>query len=427
MVARRWGEWNVSTAEHQLPTPARRPLPLDGVKVLDLSRVLAGPWATQALADLGAEVWKIENVNGGDDTRAWSVPSYKGVSTYFFTANRGKHSIAVDMKHPDGLKLIRDLAAKADIVVENFRTGVVGRLGVDYEALSAINPRLIYCSISGYGQTGPDANRPGYDFVVQAEAGLMAITGEPEGEPMRFGVAITDVTCGMVSTQSILAALFERERTGKGQYIDMALFDCGVSLLVNVASGYLNGGVPPKRYGNAHATVVPYQVFPTSDGSFALAVGNDKQFALFCRHIVDLPHLVDDPLYKTSAARANNRDTLIPQIAEVLATDTRAHWMAGCQKYGVPAAEVKTVPEVFESPNVTERGVVQTLPHDRLGPIRMVRPAHGMEAQQHADYKAPPLLGEDTEAVLRNVMGYDETAIATLIDSGAVGVYKPAG
>jgi crotonobetainyl-CoA:carnitine CoA-transferase CaiB-like acyl-CoA transferase len=406
----------------QQPKPTRS-LPLKGIKVLDLSRVLAGPWATMTLADLGAEVWKVENVVGGDDTRAWSVPSYKGVSTYFFTANRGKHSIAVDMKHPDGLALVRELAAKADIVVENFRSGVADKLGVGYEALSKVNPKLIYCSISGYGQTGPDADRPGYDFVIQAETGLMAITGEPEGEPMRFGIAITDVTCGMVSAQSILAALFERERTGEGQYLDMALYDCGVSLLVNVASGYLNGGVPPKRYGNAHATVVPYQVFATSDGSFALAVGNDKQFALFCRHIVDLPHLVDDPLYRTSEARANNRDTLIPQLAEVLAQNTRAHWMAGCQKFGVPAAEVKTVPEVFENPNVTERGVVLSLPHDHLGEIRMVRPAHGMQAQRETDYKAPPLLGEDTVHVLREVLGRDEAAIDGLLKSGAVAAF----
>jgi crotonobetainyl-CoA:carnitine CoA-transferase CaiB-like acyl-CoA transferase len=396
---------------------------LAGIKVLDLSRVLAGPWATMTLADLGAEVWKIENVNGGDDTRAWSVPSYKGVSTYFFTANRGKQSIAVDMKSPEGLRIVRELAAQADIVVENFRSGVAERLGVGYSQLSAENPRLIYCSISGYGQSGPDADRPGYDFVMQAESGLMAITGEPEGEPMRFGIAVTDVVCGMVSTQSILAALFERERTGKGQHIDAVLFDCAVSLLVNVASGYLNGGVPPKRYGNAHATVVPYQVFTTSDGAFALAVGNDKQFAALCRNIVGLPHLADDPLYRTAEGRAKNRDTLIPQLAAVFLTDTRARWMEGCAKNSVPAAEVKTVPEVFESPNVTERGMVLDLPHPYLETVRMVRPAHGLQAQRTASYIAPPLLGQDTESVLRNVLNYDDGRIAALLESGAVAAY----
>lgn len=404
---------------------SKRPLPLDGIKVLDLSRVLAGPWATMSLADLGAEVWKIEHVAGGDDTRSWSVPSYKGVSTYFFTANRGKQSIAVDMKSPEGLKIVRELAARADIVVENFRAGVAERLGVGYKALSALNPRLIYCSISGYGQTGPEADRPGYDFVVQAESGMMAITGEKDGEPMRVGVAITDIVCGMVSAQSILAALFERERTGLGQYIDMVLYDCGVTLLANVASGYLNGGVPPKRYGNAHATVVPYQVFQTADGSFALAVGNDRQFEAFCRHIVMLPHLAEDPRYSTAAGRATNRDTLIPVLAEALGKETRAHWMAGCQKYSVPAAEVKTVPEVFESPNVTERGMVLTLPHPHLDTVRMVRPAQGLEAQREAEYVAPPLLGQDTDAVLRNVMGYDADTIKRLVDSGAVAVYEP--
>ncbi|RVB54931.1 MULTISPECIES: CoA transferase, partial [unclassified Mesorhizobium] len=224
---------NAGTAE-----PAR--LPLEGIKVLDLSRVLAGPWATMSLADLGAEIWKIENIDGGDDTRAWSVPSYKGVSTYYLCANRGKQSIALDMKSPQGLAIVRELAAKADIVVENFRSGTADRLGVGFKELSASNPRLIYCSISGYGQTGPDAGRPGYDFVMQAESGLMAITGESNGEPMRVGVAITDIVCGMVATQSILAALYERATTGKGQFLDLSLIDCALSLLINVGSGYLN-------------------------------------------------------------------------------------------------------------------------------------------------------------------------------------------
>jgi len=284
---------------------ASRPrLPLEGIKVLDLSRVLAGPWATMSLADLGAEVWKIENIDGGDDTRAWSVPSYKGVSTYYLCANRGKQSIALDMKSPEGLAIVRELAAKADIVVENFRSGTADRLGVGFQELSASNPRLIYCSISGYGQTGPDAGRPGYDFVMQAESGLMAITGESDGEPMRVGVAITDVVCGMVATQSILAALYERTTTGKGQFLDLSLIDCALSLLINVGSGYLNTGREVARYGNAHPTVVPYQIFEASDGGFALAVGNDKQFAALCEKVVGLPHLAKDPRFIKAGARA---------------------------------------------------------------------------------------------------------------------------
>ncbi|RUU78993.1 CoA transferase, partial [Mesorhizobium sp. M7A.T.Ca.TU.009.01.1.2] len=295
-------------------------LPLEGIKVLDLSRVLAGPWATMSLADLGAEVWKIENIDGGDDTRAWSVPSYKGVSTYYLCANRGKQSIALDMKSPEGLSIVRKLAAKADIVVENFRSGTAERLGVGFKELSASNPRLIYCSISGYGQTGPDAGRPGYDFVMQAESGLMAITGESNGEPMRVGVAITDIVCGMVATQSILAALYERATTGKGQFLDLSLIDCALSLLINVGSGYLNTGREVARYGNAHPTVVPYQIFEASDGGFALAVGNDRQFAALCERVVQLPHLARDARFIKAGARATNREALIPELAAAFKT-----------------------------------------------------------------------------------------------------------
>lgn len=405
---------------------ARARLPLEGIKVLDLSRVLAGPWATMSLADLGAEVWKIENIDGGDNTRAWSVPSYKGESTYFMCANRGKQSIALDLKNPDALAIVHDLARKADVVVENFRSGIADRLGVGWKALSALNPGLVYCSISGYGQSGPDAARPGYDFVMQAECGLMSITGEAEGEPMRVGVAITDVVCGMIAVQSILAALYERQTTGNGQYIDLALHDCALNLLVNIGSGYLNTGKAPKRYGNAHPTVVPYQIFEAADGRFALAVGNDRQFAQLCRHVVDLPQLAEDGRFVTASGRALNRDGLIPQLAAVFATGTRDRWMRACAAVGVPAGEVRTVPEVFESPNVRERGAVQTLQHPHLGPVSLVAPAHGLAAQKEASFTAPPLLGQDTEAVLRTVLGYDADTIRHLRDAGAVGVHEPA-
>ncbi|UDL92554.1 CoA transferase [Mesorhizobium sp. PAMC28654] len=404
----------------------RQRLPLEGIKVLDLSRVLAGPWATMSLADLGAEVWKIENIDGGDDTRAWSVPSYKGISTYYLSANRGKQSIALDMKSPQGLAIVRELAAKADVVVENFRAGTADRLGVGYKELSASNPRLIYCSISGYGQTGPDANRPGYDFVMQAESGLMAITGESGGEPMRVGVAITDVVCGMVATQSILAALYERMTTGKGQFLDLSLIDCALSLLINVGSGYLNTGREVARYGNAHPTVVPYQIFETSDGRFALAVGNDRQFAALCEKVVGLPQLAGDSRFIKAGARATNREELIPQLAAVFRTGTRDHWMAACAAASVPAGVVKSIPEVFDSPNVRERGLVQTLPHPHLGSVAMVRPAQGLAAQLTADFTAPPMLGQDTETVLTDVLGYSADSIRDLIDTGAIGIYSPA-
>ena len=401
-------------------------LPLKGIKVLDLSRVLAGPWATMSLADLGAEVWKIENIDGGDDTRAWSVPSYKGVSTYYLCANRGKSSIAMDLKHPKGLEIIHRLAAKADIVVENFRSGTVERLKIDYQTLKALNPALIYCSITGYGQTGPERDRPGYDFVVQAESGLMAITGPVDGEPQRIGVAMTDIVAGMVSVQSVLAALYQRHHTGQGQYIDISLLECALNTLINVGSGYLNGGVIPGRYGNAHPSVVPYQICECSDGNFALAVGNDKQFVALCEKVLGLSGMARNPLYATAAARAVNRESLLPILGEVFLRNTRRHWMEACLRHGVPAGEVKSVPEAFESPTVKAREVVQTLQSDHLGPVSLVRPAQGLSAQQDARYKAPPMLGEDTTALLGNVLGYPSDEIEDLISSGVVRQYSAA-
>jgi crotonobetainyl-CoA:carnitine CoA-transferase CaiB-like acyl-CoA transferase len=366
-----------------------------------------------SLADLGAEVWKIENVDGGDDTRAWSVPNYKGTSTYYLCANRGKQSIALDLKDPRGLKIIHELAAQADVVVENFRAGTVERLKIDYATLKAINPAIIYCSISGYGQTGPEATRPGYDFVVQAESGLMSITGPVGGEPLRIGVAMTDIVAGMVATQSITAALYQRKDTGTGQFIDISLLECALNTLINVGSGYLNAGVVPKRYGNAHPTVVPYQICECSDG-------NDKQFASLCLNVLGLPELARDQRFVTSAARAVNRDELLPLLQEKFRLNTRRHWMDACLKHSVPAGEVKTVPEAFQSPSVTERGVIQTLQSPSLGPVNLIRPAQGIAAQQTAVYKAPPMLGEDTVSVLSRVLGYDEGRIAALAADGVV-------
>jgi len=401
-------------------------LPLAGIKVLDLSRVLAGPWATMSLADLGAEVWKIENIDGGDDTRAWSVPSYKGVSTYYLCANRGKSSIAVDIKHPRGHEIIHRLAAKADVVIENFRAGTVQRLKIDYETLKAFNPSIIYCSISGYGQTGPEWDRPGYDFVVQAESGLMSITGPVDGEPQRIGVAMTDIIAGMVSVQSVLAALYQRRETGQGQYIDISLLECALNTLINVGSGYLNAGVIPRRYGNAHPTVVPYQICECSDGNFALAVGNDKQFVALCEKVVDMPELARDPLYKTAAARALNRENLLAKLSQSFRANTRHHWMEACLRHGVPAGEVKSVPEAFESQTVKARNVVQTLHNQHLGAVSLVRPAQGLAAQRDAHYKAPPMLGEDTTTVLSEALGYAPEEIESLISQGVVRQYSPA-
>ncbi|WP_395019698.1 CaiB/BaiF CoA transferase family protein [Dongia sp.] len=399
---------------------SQQDLPLKGIRVLDLSRVLAGPWATMTLGDLGAEVWKIESTKGGDDTRAWSFPNYKGVSTYYLCCNRGKQSMAIDLKTKEGRQIVLDLAAKADVVVENFRPGTCDRLGIGYAALKQFNPGIIFCSISGYGQKGPERDRPGYDFVMQAESGLMSITGEKDGPPSRLGVAFTDVVAGMIATQSILAALYQRRDTGQGQYIDVALLDSALNLLINIGTGYLNAGVAPERYGNAHPTVVPYQLFDTSDGAFALACGNDRMFVDFCEQVIARPQLPRDPRFKNSHQRAVHRAELLPMLAEILRQDTSAHWLDACSRAGVPAGPVKNVAEALSSPSVIERGLIQRLEHPSLGPISLIRPAHGLAAQAHSQPKAPPLLGEDTRATLRTALGYSDARIDALEQSGAI-------
>ncbi len=399
-----------------------RKLPLEGIRVLDLSRVLAGPWATMSLGDLGAEIWKIENVKGGDDTRAWSVPNYKGISTYYLCANRGKHSIAVDLKAPEGRQIVLDLAAKADVVVENFRAGTVDRLGIGYEDIRKINPGIVYCSISGYGQTGPESDRPGYDFVMQAESGMMSITGQEDGPPTRLGVAFADVVGGMVATQSILAALYQRRETGLGQYIDVALLETTLNMLINVGTGYLNAGAEPRRFGNAHPTVVPYQVFDTADGTFALAVGNDRMFQDFCTQVIDRPDLVSDPRFVTSHQRALNREPLLAELAGILRGRGTEDWLAACHAASVPAGKVKSIAEALNAASANERGLIQILQHPELGEVRLVAPAQGLAAQKGLVPKAPPLLGEDTQAVLGRVLGIDRSRIETLAKAGIIGI-----
>lgn len=401
-------------------------LPLDGIKVLDLTRVLAGPWMTMSLADLGAEVWKIENIKGGDDTRAWSVPNYKGVSTYYLCANRGKHSIAVNLKSPEGRQIVLDLAARADVVVENFRAGTVDRLGVGYEDVRKRNPGVIYCSISGYGQTGPERSRPGYDFIMQAESGLMSITGEADGPPNRLGVAFTDVVAGMVATQSVLAALYQRRSSGEGQFIDVALLDSSLNLLINVGTGYLNAGVEPTRFGNAHPTVVPYQLFDTADGSFALAVGNDRMFIDFCEKVINRPELARDPRFVTSHQRAMNRDPLLAELVTVLQTRSARFWLDACLAADVPAGPVKSVSEALGAPSVIERGLIQRLEHPELGEVALIGPAHGLSAQKDTQPKAPPLLGEDTQDVLSRVLGMTAAQIDALTAGGFVACHTAA-
>ncbi|MBV9735535.1 MAG: CoA transferase [Acidisphaera sp.] len=394
-------------------------LPLDDVKVVDLSRVLAGPWCTMTLGDLGAEVWKIESFQG-DDTRGWKPPQVAGISTYYLCANRNKRSIAIDLKHPDGQSIVRDLIERADVLVENMRAGTLDRFGLGWEQARRVNPRLIYCAISGYGRDGPAADRAGYDAVIQGESGLMSITGEPGGEPLKVGVAVTDIVTGMNATQAILAALIARGRTGEGQFIDMALLDGAVGLLANIGSGYLNAGGRPRRYGNAHPTVVPYQTFHAAEGRFVLACGNDAQFRLLCNSVLGRPELAEDARYRRNADRVAHRETLIPLLEAIFAERTAAHWLTALWQAGIPAGVIHDVPDVFASPEVTGRGLVQRVAHPLAGEVAMVRSPLRLSATPIGTPTAPPLVGEHTAAILRDVLGKDDAEIARLAAIGAV-------
>lgn len=378
--------------------------PLDGIKVLDLSRILAGPWCTQTLADLGAEVWKIEEACAGDDTRGWMPPEIGGESTYFQCCNRSKLSVAVDLRQLKGQEFVARLAEQADVLVENFRKGALERFGLGFEQLRARNPRLIYCSISGYGRTGPRADEAGYDFAIQAESGLMAITGEPDGNPMKHGVAITDLVTGMNATQAILAALIARGRTGRGQHLDIALFDSAVALLANVASGHLATGRAPGRFGNAHATVVPYQLFDTADGVLALACGNDQQFRALCQRVLGRPEIADDARYVRNRDRVYNRETLIPLLAELFAGQSTSKWIAALREAGVPAGQVRSVLEVFAALDTLERGLVHEVPDPVHGMLRMTASPLRFSETPVRTPTSPPRLGQDTDDVMRRVL-----------------------
>ncbi|MDF1855011.1 CaiB/BaiF CoA-transferase family protein [Pseudooceanicola sp.] len=333
--------------------------PLTGLKVVELARILAGPWAGQTLSDLGADVIKVEAPDG-DDTRTWGPPhiTRNGETTaaYYHSANRGKQSVTCDFRTPEGQAFVRDLVKDADILIENFKVGGLAKYGLDYASLSALNPKLIYCSITGFGQTGPYAHRPGYDYIIQGMSGFMSITGEPDGQPLRAGVAITDLFTGVYSTTAILAALQQRHTTGRGQHIDMALLDCAVSVMANQAMNYFASGNPPQRTGNTHPNVVPYQVFATADGHIIIATGNDGQYQRLC-DVLNLSALKDDPLYRSNGDRISNRATLIPQLAAACRTFTKADLLAACEANNVPAGPINDMGEVFADPQVIARGM----------------------------------------------------------------------
>src|SRR5467141_41731 len=397
------------------PIAPAMPRPLSHIRVLDLSRVLAGPWASQNLADLGAEVIKVERPGSGDDTRSWGPPFLKdkdGKETreaaYFLSVNRGKKSVTLDISRPDGQRIAREIALKSDAVIENYKVGGLAKYGLAYEDLKKIHPKIVYCSVTGFGQTGPYAQRPGYDFIFQGMGGLMSITGERDGEPgggpQKVGIAVTDVLAGMYASLAVTAAIAHRERTGVGQYIDLALFDAIVAFGANQILNYFTSGKVPGRYGNAHANVVPYEVFATADGHVILAVGNDSQFASFCK-VAGRPELADDPRFRTMPDRIRNRGELIPLVREIMKRRRSRDWIERLEAANVPCGPINDYQEVFEDPQVRHRGLKVEIPHPAGVPCPTV--ASPMRfSETPVEYELPPpLLGEHTREVLGDLLG----------------------
>lgn len=397
---------------------------LSHIRVLDLTRVLAGPWCAQTLADFGADVIKVERPGAGDDTRHWGPPYLKdadGADTaeaaYYLAANRNKRSVTVDIATPEGQQIVRELAAQSDVVLENYKVGQLKKYGLDYDSLRAVKPDLVYCSVTGFGQTGPYAHRAGYDFIVQGIGGFMSITGERDGEPgggpQKAGVAIADLATGLYSTIAVLAALAHRDRTGEGQYIDMALLDVQVALLANMNTNFLASGKPPVRWGNAHPNIVPYQTFQTRDGWIIVAVGNDGQFRKFVE-TGGRPELADDERFATNPSRVRHRDTLVPILAEMVKARDKADWIGALEAAGVPCGPINDLDEVFDNEQVVARGMQVSLPHPCGADVKLVRNPIRMSATPPDARTAPPLLGAQTEDVLRDMLGYDDERIAAL-------------
>jgi crotonobetainyl-CoA:carnitine CoA-transferase CaiB-like acyl-CoA transferase len=407
------------------------PGPLAHLTILDLSRVLAGPWCTQLLADLGATVIKVEKPGSGDDTRAWGPPYLRDAqgrdtseAAYYLGCNRGKLSVAIDFTKPDGRDLVLALARQADVLVENYKVGGLAKYALDYPNVARVNPRLVYASITGFGQDGPYADRAGYDFIIQGMSGFMSVTGErddqPGGGPQKAGIAITDIMTGMYATVAIQAALAARDRTGAGQHIDLALLDSAVAMMAVMNMNFLTTGTPPRRAGNAHQNIVPYQVFACADGHLILAVGNDGQFGKFCA-LAGVPEIATDPRFARNVDRVRNRAVLVPQLEQVIAGRAPRDWLAGLEAAGVPCGPINKLDAVFDDPQVRARGMRIDLPHPLAGTVPQLAPPMKFSATPAVPERAPPLLGEHTEHLLRERLGLDAAAIEALAAAGVIG------
>jgi formyl-CoA transferase len=400
------------------------------LRVLDLTRVLAGPWCTQILADLGADVIKIERPGSGDDTRGWGPPYLKDAqgrdtteAAYYLAANRGKRSVTLDISAPEGQAIVRTLAAASDVLVENYKVGQLAKYGLDYESLARLNPRLVYCSITGFGQTGPYKDRAGYDFIIQGMGGFMSITGErddlPGGGPQKAGVAVSDLMTGMYATVAILAALAYRDRSGRGQHLDLALLDAMVAMLANMNMNYLTTGQAPGRAGNAHPNIVPYQVFAAADGHVIIAVGNDSQYVKFCE-VAGCPELATDARFAKNADRVRNRALLVPLLEDIVRRRPVAYWVEALERAGVPCGPINSIAQALADPQIVARGLRIDLPHPLAGHVPLVGSPIRMSATPPAYDRAPPLLGAHTDEVLRELVGLDAATIESLRARGLI-------
>lgn len=409
-----------TTTTTPITPPDGMDFPLQGVRVLDLSRVFAGPLCGMVLADFGAEVIKVEHPGRGDDTRDWGMRIGKTETTYYNSMNRNKRSITVDLQTPEGVKIIHDLLPQCDVVVQNFKTGGADKLGLGYEQLKAIKPDLIYCSVAGYDSSGPEAKRPGYDLVIQGESGLMALNGEANTPPLKFGVAVVDLMTGMYAAQAVLAALFQRTRTGKGRHIEMALYDCGLMITGYYGLDAMLLGHDPQRYGNAHPSIVPYGMYDAADGPLIIAVGNNAQFDKFCRQVIERPDIVEDPRFATNVERAKNRLVLGPMLKELIAGFARDVLLQRMTAAGIPCGKVAGLHEALTSERTRRGGLLQELPHPVAGSTHVFAPPYRLDGQRLPIRNAPPTLGEGTREVLQQLLQLSEPELQALRDKGVL-------